>query len=168
MRKNHNSLKQIEKGNILRYTSSSCDSINWRKIKITFFLLKNYNMYERIWKKMVIWFIVGLSIVCVWIWYLLFTLEYKTSRHAQKLSSRYTVKTRNINDAIIEVKKKTALLLHNLSTANKCESQELSRGHFGLLTALFQNWQKVSKIDLLQWPWTTVVNLPDTRRLLLN
>ncbi len=87
---------------------------------------------------MVIWFIVGLSIVCVWIWCLLFILEYGASRHEQKLSSGYMVNTQNVNDAIREVKKKTALLLHNLAPANKCKSQELTRRHFGLLTMLFQ------------------------------
>ena len=88
---------------------------------------------------MVIWLIIGLSIVCVWIWHLLFTLEYGTSGHEQKLPSRYMVNTKNVNDAIREVKKKTALLLHNLAPANKCKSQELTRRHFGLLTVLFQD-----------------------------
>ena len=33
---------------------------------------------------MVIWHVVGLSIVCVWIWCLLLILEYRTGRHEQK------------------------------------------------------------------------------------
>ncbi len=62
---------------------------------------------------MVIWFIVGLSFVCVWIWCLLFILEYRTSRHVQKLSSRHMVNARNVNDSIRRVKKRTSLVLHN-------------------------------------------------------
>ena len=58
---------------------------------------------------MVIWFIVGLSIVCVWIWSLLFILEYRTSRHEQKLSSRYMVNTQNVNDSIKRVKERVLL-----------------------------------------------------------
>ncbi len=61
---------------------------------------------------MVIWLIVGLSIVCVWIWCLLFILEHRTSRHEQKLSSKYMVNTQNFEEPIREIKK-TALLLHN-------------------------------------------------------
>ena len=58
---------------------------------------------------MTIWLIVGLSIVCVWIWCLLFILEYRNSRHEQKLSSRYMVNTRNVNDLIKRVKKRASL-----------------------------------------------------------
>ncbi len=63
---------------------------------------------------MAIWLIVGLSIVCVWIWCLLFILEYGTSRHEQKLSSEYMVNTQNVTDAIREVKTgpKTLRSLH--------------------------------------------------------
>ncbi len=57
---------------------------------------------------MVIWYIVGLSILCVWIWGLLFMLEYGTSRHEQKLSSRYMVNTQNVNDLIKRVKKRAS------------------------------------------------------------
>ncbi len=58
---------------------------------------------------MVIWLIVGLSIVCVWIWCLLFILEYRISRREQKLSSRYMVNTQNVNDSIKRVKKRASL-----------------------------------------------------------
>ena len=51
---------------------------------------------------MVIWLIVGLSIVCVWIWCLLFILESRTSRHEQKLYSRYMVNPQNVEDSIKE------------------------------------------------------------------
>jgi len=58
---------------------------------------------------MVIWLIVGLSIVCVWIWGLLFIKAYRTSRHEQKLPSRHMVNAQNVNDAIKGVKKRTSL-----------------------------------------------------------
>ncbi len=54
---------------------------------------------------MVIWFIIGLAIVNVWIWFLFFMLEYKTSGLEQKLSSRYMVITHNVNDSIKRFKK---------------------------------------------------------------
>ncbi len=57
---------------------------------------------------MVIWFIIGLSIVNVWIWFLFFILEYKTSGLEQKLSSRYLVITQNVNDSIKRVKKRAS------------------------------------------------------------
>ncbi len=58
---------------------------------------------------MVIWYIVGLSIVYVWIWVLFFILEYRTSRHEQKLPSRYMVSIQNVNDSIKRVKKWASL-----------------------------------------------------------
>ena len=66
---------------------------------------------------MVIWFIVGLSIVCVWIWGLLFMLsvskgKHRTSINEQKLSSGYMVTLQNVNDSIKGVKKKTPLVPH--------------------------------------------------------
>lgn len=54
---------------------------------------------------MVIWYIIGLAIVNVWIWFLFFMLEYKTSGLEQKLSSRYMVITHNVNDSIKRFKK---------------------------------------------------------------
>ena len=59
---------------------------------------------------MVIWLIVGLSIVCVWIWCLLFLIEYRISRHEQKLSSKYMSGTQNVDDSIKGVKKKPPLV----------------------------------------------------------
>ncbi len=61
---------------------------------------------------MILWLIVGLSIVCVWIWCLLFILEYRTSRHEQKLPSRHMVNTQNVNDARKGVKKMKSLVSH--------------------------------------------------------
>ncbi len=58
---------------------------------------------------MVIWLIVGLSIVSVCTWCLLFILEYRNSRHEQKLPSRYMVNIRNVNDLIKRVKKRASL-----------------------------------------------------------
>ncbi len=58
---------------------------------------------------MVIWLIVGLSIVCVCIWSLLFILEYRISRHKQKLSSSYMVNTQNVNDSKKRVMKRASL-----------------------------------------------------------
>ncbi len=66
---------------------------------------------------MVIWFIVGLSIVCAWIWGLLFMASvskgvHRTSRHEKRLPSRYMVNAQNINDSIKEVKKRASLVPH--------------------------------------------------------
>lgn len=62
---------------------------------------------------MVIWLIVGLSIVCVYIWCLLFILEYRTSRHEQKLSSTHMVNPQNVEDSIKEEVKQDSLVLHS-------------------------------------------------------
>ena len=61
---------------------------------------------------MVIWFIVGLSFVCVWIWCILFILEYRTGRHEQKLPSAFMVNTQNVNDSIKRVKKRASSVPH--------------------------------------------------------
>ena len=61
---------------------------------------------------MVIWLIVGLSIVCVLIWSLLFIGAYRTSRHEQKRSSRHMVNTQNVNDARKGFKERRSLVSH--------------------------------------------------------
>ncbi len=61
---------------------------------------------------MAIWLIVGLSIVCVWIWCFLFILEYRISKHEQKLSSGYMVNTQNVNDSIKRVRKRASSIPH--------------------------------------------------------
>ena len=62
---------------------------------------------------MVIWLIVGLSIVCVWIWCVLFILEYRTSKHEQKLSSGYMINTQNVEDSIKKEVKETTSTRRN-------------------------------------------------------
>ncbi len=59
---------------------------------------------------MVTWLIVGLSIVCICIWYLLFMFSTSKGKHMtikreQKLPSRNTVNVLNINDLRKGVKK---------------------------------------------------------------
>ena len=61
---------------------------------------------------MIIWLIAGLSIVCVWIWSLLFIKAYRTSRHEQKRSSRHMVNTQNVNNTREGIKERRSLVLH--------------------------------------------------------
>lgn len=64
---------------------------------------------------MVIWFIVGLSIVCVWIWSLLlmYAVSNKrknTGRHEQKLSSMFSLNTQTVDGSKKRVKNRTSLI----------------------------------------------------------
>ncbi len=65
---------------------------------------------------MVLWFIVGFT---VWVLCILFMLAIIRGGHRvrghgyeQKLHSRYTVNTRNVNDSIKRVKKRNSLVSH--------------------------------------------------------
>ncbi len=67
---------------------------------------------------MVLWYIIGLSILCVWIWSLLFVFSaskggYRTRENEQKLCSEDMVNTQNIEDSIKEGVRRTQLILHS-------------------------------------------------------
>ncbi len=67
---------------------------------------------------MVIWFIVGLSIVCVWIWSLLFmSSASKGGRrirgYKKKLYPKHKVDSQNTKNSIKEEVKESQLILHS-------------------------------------------------------